>query len=204
GTAVYPLGASLYDLVRVEPIFPGLNRQALLHQIIHDEPRPPRAVEPAVPVELETIILKAVAKAPAERYATAGEFAADLHRYLNDQPILARRPSVVDRVRKWGRRHPSVVAAAGLLLAAGVAGLSANNRMPTAGQAKTAAPLEGEKLRAEEAEGRYRQARQAVDLLIQVSEEELADQPQMQAVRKRLLESALGYYQDFLDQHRGN
>jgi hypothetical protein len=203
-TDVYSLGATLYELVTLEPIFPGLNRQALLHQIIHDEPRAPRAVEAAVPVELETILLKAVAKNPAERYASAQEFAADLHRYLEDKPILARRPSVIDRARKWGRRHPPVVIAAGLLLVAGIAGLIVNNRMISAEQAKTAAALDRERQRAAEAEARFRQARQAVDLLVQVSEQELADQPPMQAVRKRLLEAALGYYQDFIDQHRGD
>ena len=78
----------------------GRNRSELLHQIIHQEPRPPRQVETTIPYELETIILKAVAKNPAERYATAKDLAADLDRYLEDKPILAKRPSMVERARK--------------------------------------------------------------------------------------------------------
>ena len=58
-----------------------------------------------MPVELETIILKAVSKAPADRYDTAREFAADLQRYLDDQPILAKRPTLVVGERR-GRGFP--------------------------------------------------------------------------------------------------
>src|SRR5439155_425122 len=81
-TAVYALGATFYELLTLSPLFPGTTRQELLHQVLHDEPRPLRAVERTVPVELETIILKAVSKAPAERYGSARELADDLERFL--------------------------------------------------------------------------------------------------------------------------
>jgi eukaryotic-like serine/threonine-protein kinase len=196
-TDVYSLGATLYELVSLEPIFPGQDRRQVLSQLISDDPRPPRAIDAAVPVELETIVLKAVAKNPAERYGSAREFAADLQRFLEDKPILARRPSLVDRVRKWSRRHPAVVAAGVLLLLVCIAGLVVNNRMISAEQAKTAAALDRER-------DRFRQARQAVDLLVQVSVDELANAPQLQSARRRLLETALAYYQDFLDQQQGD
>jgi eukaryotic-like serine/threonine-protein kinase len=61
-TDIYALGATLYELTTLEPIFPGQNRQELLHRIINDEPRPPRSLDKTVPVELETIILTAVNK----------------------------------------------------------------------------------------------------------------------------------------------
>src|SRR5438876_3004920 len=83
-TDVYSLGATLYELVTLEPIFPGRSRQELLHQISNDDPRAPRVLEKTVPVELETIILKAVSKSPADRYSSAQELAADLQRYLED------------------------------------------------------------------------------------------------------------------------
>src|SRR6185295_1311866 len=94
----------------------GRDVQYLLHQVLHAEPRPLRQLEKTIPGELETIILKAVSKNPEDRYSSAGDLAADLQRYLAHQPILARRPSLVDRVRKWSRRHPSVVISGMLLL----------------------------------------------------------------------------------------
>jgi serine/threonine protein kinase len=204
-TDVYSLGATLYELATLEPIFPGQNRQELLHQIINDEPRVPRAVDRTVPVELETIVLKAVSKNPADRYASAGELASDLRRYLEHKPILARRPSPIERARKWSRRHPDLVAAGVLLLLVCVAGLLVSNRMIADEKAKTVAALGGERQRAEEAEKRYQQARQVVALLVQVGEEELAyAPPPLQKVRKRLLEMALSYYQDFIESQQGN
>jgi serine/threonine protein kinase/WD40 repeat protein len=133
-TDVYSLGATLYELVTLEPAFPGGDRQELLRQIAFEEPKPPRRLNPAVPAELETIILKALEKNPAERYATAQELADDLQRYLRDEPIRARRPSLLLRLRKWARRHQPVVvtvlaAAAVLLVAVTLVALGAAGRL---------------------------------------------------------------------------
>ncbi len=92
---IYALGATLYELLTLEPVFAGRDRQELLRQIAFDEPRSPRLVNSAIPTELETIVLKAVAKNPAERLATAQELADDLRRFLDDRPIHARRPTLV-------------------------------------------------------------------------------------------------------------
>jgi serine/threonine-protein kinase len=108
-TDLYSLGATLYELLTLEPAFNGRDRQELLRQIAQEEPRPPRQANKAVPAELETIVLKAMAKAPDERYATAQELADDLTRFLADEPIRARRPTLAQRGRKWARRHRSVV-----------------------------------------------------------------------------------------------
>jgi tetratricopeptide (TPR) repeat protein len=118
-TDVYSLGATLYELLTLEPAFPGSDRQELLRQIAFEEPVRPRRLDRKVPVELETIVLKALEKSPADRYGTAQELADDLGRFLKDEPIRAKRPSLVLRARKWARRHkPEVVAlAAGLLSA---------------------------------------------------------------------------------------
>jgi serine/threonine protein kinase/Flp pilus assembly protein TadD len=108
-TDVYSLGATLYELLTLEPAFDGRDRRELLRQIAFDEPMPPRRVNKAIPVELETIVLKAVAKDVAERYATAQEMADDLERFLKDEPILARRRTFLQRSRTWARRHRAVV-----------------------------------------------------------------------------------------------
>jgi serine/threonine protein kinase/Flp pilus assembly protein TadD len=123
-TDVYSLGATLYELLTLEPAFPGTDRQELLRQIAFEEPRPLRRLNKAIPAELETVVLKALEKNPADRYATAQELADDLRRFLEDKPIQARRPSVVQRMRKWARRHkPLVTAAAVCLLVSLTAGI---------------------------------------------------------------------------------
>jgi serine/threonine protein kinase/Flp pilus assembly protein TadD len=123
-TDVYSLGATLYELLTLEPAFAGNDRQELLRQIAFEEPARPRRLNRGVPAELETIVLKALEKNPADRYATAKELADDLRRFLADEPIRARPAGLGRRLRKWGRRHPAWVAAAAAALTATVAVLS--------------------------------------------------------------------------------
>jgi serine/threonine protein kinase len=110
-TDVYSLGATLYELLTLEPAFDGADRQELLRQIAFEEPRGPRRLNKAVPAELETIVLKAMEKNPQERYGTAKEVADDLRRFLGDVPVRARRPGLLTRGRKWAQRHRPAVAA---------------------------------------------------------------------------------------------
>src|SRR5262249_60431925 len=91
-TDVYSLGATLYELLTLEPVFGGTDRQELLQQIAFEEPRRPHRVNKAIPAELETIVLKALEKNPADRYATAQELAEDLRRFLGPRPIQAPAP----------------------------------------------------------------------------------------------------------------
>jgi WD40 repeat protein/serine/threonine protein kinase len=120
-TDIYSLGVTLYELLTLRPAFGGNDRQELLRQIGFDEPRPPRQLNRTIPAELETIVLKAISKNPEERYTTAHELADDLRRFQKDEPIRARRPSWLQRVRKWFRRHQAVVTAAALTLAVALA-----------------------------------------------------------------------------------
>src|SRR5262249_37348659 len=113
-TDIYSLGATLYELLTLQPVCPGDDRQQVLRQIERDDPQPPRRLNPAIPPDLETIVLKALAKEPQSRYASAQELAEDLERFLGDRPIKAKRPSPWQRGRRWLRRHQGKVLTAGL------------------------------------------------------------------------------------------
>ena len=121
-TDIYSLGATLYELLTARPAFEGTDQQELRRQIAHVEPTPPRKLDPTIPRDLETIVVRAMAKEPHRRYATAAELADDLGRFLADRPILARRPSLAERVGRWSRRHRRATAtAAALVVLAAVA-----------------------------------------------------------------------------------
>jgi serine/threonine protein kinase/WD40 repeat protein len=109
-TDVYSLGATLYELLTLEPPYNGRDREELLRQIAFDEPRLPSRLNKAVPVDLQTIVLKAMAKSPEERYATAGELADDLRRFIAGEPVRARPATAWERGVKWARRRPAVAA----------------------------------------------------------------------------------------------
>jgi serine/threonine protein kinase len=201
-TDVYSLGATFYELLTLNPVFAGASRHSLMVQVVDREPRPPRAIDPSVPSELETILLKALNKAPQDRYASAQDLADDLHRFLRDEPIRARRPSSVERLRKWSRRHPAVIASGVLAMFLVLVVSLVSNWLIKRANDRTSAALAAEQVRSEEAQKHFLQAKQAVDLLIEVAQDELGDKPPLQHLRKRLLESALGYYQDFISQRR--
>jgi tetratricopeptide (TPR) repeat protein/tRNA A-37 threonylcarbamoyl transferase component Bud32 len=120
---VFSLGVILYELLTGELPFRGQARM-LIVQVLRDEPRPPRRLNDKIPRDLETICLKAMAKEPARRYATAREFADDLRRYLKGEPIKARPTGPFGRVWRWCRRNPAVAALLAALAVALVGGLA--------------------------------------------------------------------------------
>ena len=87
------------------------DRNELLRRILDEEPVAPRRLNPSIRRDLETIILKAMEKEPSARYGSAQALADDLRRFLDDQPIQARRPSLLDQAVKWSRRHRALVVA---------------------------------------------------------------------------------------------
>ena len=114
---IYALGLTLYEMLSLRPAYDSTDRLRLIEQIKADEPARLRSLESGIPRDLETIVLKAIARHPDRRYSTADSMAEDLRRYLADEPILARRTSAVERCQRWARRHPMAVALSGMLAA---------------------------------------------------------------------------------------
>lgn len=111
-TDIYSLGASLYELLTLMPPFPGQQRDQVLSQVIHKDPRKPRSINPRIPRDLETICLKAMEKDPDRRYQTAEQMAKDLRCFVNRHSISARRTSPLEKGIRWVRRNKAISAMA--------------------------------------------------------------------------------------------
>jgi tetratricopeptide (TPR) repeat protein len=122
-TDVYALGATLYEMIVLEPPFPGREPAEVLHRVLRSPPARPRRVDPLIPRALETIVLRCLEKEPDWRYPDAPSLAEDLRRFLRGEPISARPVRWPVRLVRRVRRRPAVTAATlALLLLPGVAG----------------------------------------------------------------------------------
>jgi len=116
-TDVYALGATLYELMTGKPPFAGQTSLEILMRVMHEDPLPPSAMNPQIPADLQTVIMKCLEKEPSLRYESARAFAEDLTRYLEGEPIRARPATLGYILRKKARKHRGLVVLAGLLLA---------------------------------------------------------------------------------------
>ncbi len=108
---VYSLGATLYELLTLQPLFGRTRQSELIDKVLHNSPEAPRKLDPKIPRDLETIVLKAIAKEPVHRYATARALGEDLERFLEDRPIRARRSTTLELCWRWCRRNPGLAGA---------------------------------------------------------------------------------------------
>ncbi len=191
-TDVYGVGASLYEWLTLARPIEGNDRADLLRRIASDEPKRLRRHGNAIPRDLETIVMRAIARDPADRYASAGDLADDLERFASGRPIHARPPTTSDRALRFARRHRIGIVAAGVGSLLLIACLTAFTYLLWQERMKA----EAERARATE---HFRRAREAVDrLLTGVADESLAGTPRSEALRRELLEEAARYYESFL------
>ncbi len=186
-TDVYSLGATLYELLTLEPA------RAAHHRGDELEPVRPRKLDPQIPVDLETVVLKALATDRDERYLTAEDLAADLRRVLEGRPTVARPPTLLDRAGRFARRHQPVVAWAAAACLLAMLGLTASALVVN--RARSVAQQNFER-----AERHFREARGAVDQLGSLTAERLSGMPGAERVRRELLQDTLDYYQRFVDE----
>ena len=153
-TDIYSLGATLYELLTLQPAIVGSDRAEIIRRIAEEEPEPIRRLNPAVPVDLATIVTKALSKEPSSRYETAWQLADDLERFLDGRPIAARPVGPLARSWRWCRRKPVQAGlAAGLVLAlvVGFTGITWNWWKAQVGRDGAAAHAEAANARAQSA-----------------------------------------------------
>jgi eukaryotic-like serine/threonine-protein kinase len=169
-TDIHALGATLFELLSLHPAFPGNDRAELLRQVAETTPPSLRKIVPRLPVDLETIVAKALEKDPADRYQSAGEMAADLRAFIEHRAITAKPPSLAARAQKWMRRHVAIVTLAltALVLIAALLGVALTSIHRA--RSETVAALEN-------AQNNLQFARLAVDqMYADVATEWLADE----------------------------
>ena len=198
-TDIYSLGATFYELLTLRSAITGTGYKEVVSQIADQDPVAPRSIDSNIPPELETIVQKAIAKIPTDRYATAGKMADDLQRWIDDKPILAHPPSLLKRFAKWRRRHSSLVSLAIVFAMLGGIGLLITMIAVVREQRKTAAALAQERVHRTAAEVSFQQAKRAVDTFSEVSETEFANRPDLKSLRREFLEVSLEFYRDFIE-----
>jgi len=203
-TDVYGLGGILYALLTGDPPFRGVTPLATVLDVVDKPPRSPRALNPCVPADLETICLKCLEKAPSARYASAEALADDLERFLNGEPTLARPLPAWRRALKWARRRPKTAAAL-VVAAVNLALLLAGGWLYSA-SLKSKLDLEEQysremKAAHERSTEDFQAAREAVDRILgRLTQDELAHLPNIEEVRQQVLHDALALYQRLLKQ----
>ncbi len=195
---VYSLGATLYNILTGMPPFPGDDASDVIEDVQKGQLVPPRRVKRDVPAALEAIVLKAMRFDARDRYFSAGALAQDMERWLADEPVQAYREPAWQQLRRWTRRHRTLVSAVGVLLVTTLVALGIGLVAVGHEQQRTARERDIAKANLE-------LARKAVDKSFLVTTENpLFQQERNRAVRRLLLQNALPFYQQFKSQSPNN
>ncbi|HBE71310.1 MAG TPA: hypothetical protein DDW52_24450 [Planctomycetaceae bacterium] len=201
---IYALGVTLFEMLTLRSPFDASNRAQLMQQIVDREPKRPRDIDERIPIDLETILLKAIDKNPAKRYASAGELAADLRRFMADQPVLARRASWAEQTLRWMRRNVALTAAM-LSMVFTIAVLVAATVAILGQKEESDQNFERAERQKELAEENFQLAYAAVNQFYdKVTNETLLEEPGMEGLRKSLLSEAGDFYKDLARRRANN
>jgi hypothetical protein len=197
-TDIYSLGVTLYELLTLRHPFEGVEQRELLHHIDTVEPRKPRGLDATIPVDLEKIVLKAIAKSRERRYQSAGEFTADMQRFLAGEPVLAKPPTLGERTARWASRHRTLVATCLLLVLVTLIATSAGAFLVAREHVKTRNAFVAAQRSERRAAERFQKAREVVDRLGTSFAQQLAVVPGTEPARAALLRETLHYYEEFV------
>ncbi len=201
---IYALGAILYECLTGRPPFRAASPLETIRQVLLDEPVPPSRLTTKVPRDLETIVLKCLSKDPRRRYESALALTQDLARFQQGEPIEARPISGIERGIRWVKRHPAAGTIAGILLSAvgiviGVIAASNSRLEKERDNARNAEATAVEQ--SQLAQRRLDKAIEAVDkMLVRVGSERWATRPELQEERRGVLEDAVNFYSEFVQQ----
>ena len=208
-TDIYSLGLVLYELLTQCHAFNDTDRHQLLSKIADADPIAPCRINAAIPKDLETIVLKAIAKLPESRYVTAQAMSDDLQRFLDNRPVIARRAGRLENAWRWIRRahRNPLTASLSLILLFLLLGLALVGPVCSIKYAQLAARESEARKSAELATARAArncQRLQAVldNVLMKVATE-IASRPGLETFSHDLYEQAFSYYTDILGE-RGN
>ena len=180
-TDVYGLGAILYEILTGRPPFIAPKTAEIIRKVCQEAPTPPRLILAEIEPALEAVCLKALRKTSEERYASVGELAQEVQRFLADLPVTAFEEPWTRRALRWARRHRTMVSAAAALLITATIGFAVSTLL-----------VAGER---NEAEAQGKQARAAVQMLTKVKDVGFDDQ--LDPLQKEFLTGALEYYEQF-------
>ncbi|QDT70164.1 Serine/threonine-protein kinase PrkC [Planctomycetes bacterium MalM25] len=203
-TDVYALGATLYELLTLRHAHPGEDRRRLLDRLERVDPIPPRKHNPAIPADLENIVLRAMEKDRDARYASAGELRDDLRRFLDGKPTIARPPTLWERGVKWANRRRQAVAVAAAVMALVTAISVVSGVMVNTARHRAEAALAESEVQRQHAERSLDRALSVLDRFGSQLSDQLAATPGAEPVRDAALRDALASYQEFLDQSSGD
>lgn len=198
---IYGLGATLYYLLTGQAPLTGMTTPNILRKVQQGEIPRPRQVRPEVPASLQAICLKAMALRPEDRYPSAQALAADVERWLADEPLAVCRDPWPVQARRWARRHRVFVGSVGAAALVGLLGFAIATSLLTAANERERDAKAKAQQNAEEAEANFQTAFDSVKrFYVQISENHLLKAPGLQPLRKELLENARDYYQEFVNQ----
>ncbi len=192
-TDIYSLGITLFEMLTLQTPFDSENRQELFRQIMLEPPKHPRKINPGIPKDLETVVLKCIEKNADDRYQTAQELADDLNRYTRQEPITARKSSLAAKARKWAQRNTAFVSGAISVLTFSIMAMAASLAFLISERGAKSSALQAAQMEQRRATENFDFALGILqDFLVSFADADLAKVPGAERQRQSLLRQTAG------------